>query len=216
LPKAASIKAFRYLSSTPSESLTRCAQLEQLSKIFMAISWEKLGFRRDTGSLIFGGIFCFAATVAMLFLYFDKDKINNKDDVTFIKGPFSGYNWIDHGGRNGSSLTFKLNNYSNRFKIKADFFPILQKDKFKSISYGDTLIIGIPNKMAQYLNTAKEPSFVYSIASDDFTYLDLKDSIAKNNSPLFLFTAGLFAIGGYAFIYLGRKAKVNSQFDSRT
>jgi hypothetical protein len=173
-------------------------------------NWEKLGFRRDRGSLMWAGILCLASAVAMLFLYFDKEKIKSKKDITFISGPFEKYNWVDLGGRNGSSLTFKLQNYSNRFKIKAEFFSILQTDKFKTIPNGDTLTIGIPNGFAKYLNTPKQPFFVYSIASNDLTYLDLKDAIAKHNSPLFLLATGLFVTGGCTFIYYGRRAKVKT------
>jgi hypothetical protein len=114
------------------------------------------------------------------------------------------------GGRNGSSLTFKLQNYNNRFKIKADFFSILQKDKFKSIPKGDTLVIGIPNGFTKYLNSLKEPFFVYSIASNDQTYLDLKETIDKHNSHLFLYMAGLFSLAGYAFIHYGQRAKIKT------
>ena len=176
----------------------------------MRINWEKLGFRRDRGSLIWAGILCLASAVVMLFFYFDKEKIKSKKDITFISGPLQEYKWVDLGGRNGSSLTFTLQNYSNRFKIKADFFPILQTNEFKAISFGDTLTIGIPNGFAKYLNTPRQPFFVYSITSNDFNYLDLNAAIAKHNSLLFLFMAGLFAIGGYTFIYFGRKAKVKT------
>jgi hypothetical protein len=36
------------------------------------------------------------------------------------------------------------------------------------------------------------------------------EKIAKHNSALFLFAAGLVAIDGYAFIYFGRRAKVKT------
>ena len=176
----------------------------------MRINWEKLGFRRDRGSLIWAGILSLVSAAAMLYLYFDKEKINSKDDITFISGPFKQYSWRDLGGRNGSSLTFMLQNYSNHFKIKADFFSVLQADKFKAISHGDTLTIGIPNNYTKYLNTSKQPFFVYSITSNGLSYLDLNDTIAKHNSHLFLCMAGLFSIGGYAFIHYGQKAKVKT------
>lgn len=175
----------------------------------MAINWNKF-VRRDRGSLLFGGILSFAVAFVMLFLYSEKEKIKSKSDITFITGPFEEYNWVGLGGQQGSSPTFKLGNYNNRFKIEADFFPVLQTDKFKSIPYGDTLTIGIPNSAAKYLNLQRQPFFVYSITSKDFTYLDLKDTIAKYNSPLLLFAAGLFVIGGYAFIYCGRRAKAKT------
>jgi hypothetical protein len=67
----------------------------------MGINWEKLGFRRDRGTLIRAGIFFLASAVAVLFFYFNKEDIKGKDDLTFISGPFAEYSWIDHGGRNG-------------------------------------------------------------------------------------------------------------------
>jgi hypothetical protein len=175
----------------------------------MAINWDKF-VRRDSGSLLSAGVLSLAAAIIMLFFYFGKEKIKGKEDITFIRGPFEQYSWINLGGGNGSSLTFTLQNYSNRFKIKADFFPILQIDKFKAIPYGNTLTIGIPKGFAKRLNTAKEPFFIYSIASSNFTYLDLNRTIAKHNSPVLLFATGLFAICGYTFIYFGRRAKVKT------
>lgn len=175
----------------------------------MAINWDKF-VRRDRGTLLFGGIFNLAFAFVVLFLYFNKVKIKRKDDISFISGLFNEYRWDGLGGRNGSSLTFTLQNYSNRFKIKADFFSILQKEKFKAIPYGEELTVGIPNSYVKFLNTAKEPFFVYSIASGDLTYLDLKSAVSKHNSPLFLLAAGLFAIGGCVFIYFGRRAKVKT------
>jgi hypothetical protein len=156
---------------------------------------------------MFSGIACFSVAIGMLFLYFDKPNIKTQEDIAFIRGPFEEYKWTDLGGRGGSSLTFKLQNYNNWFKIKADFFPILETSKFKTISNGDTLTIGIPNDFVKYLNKPKHPFFVYSIASNSTSYLDLKDAIEKHNSPLFLFCSGLFAVGGYIFIYFGRRAK---------
>ena len=173
------------------------------------MNWDNF-IRRDSGTLLFSGILSVAISAIILFLYFDRVKVKGEDDITFISGPFDGYSWVDLGGRSGSALTFKLGNYSNRFKIKADFFGILQLNKFKAIPYGDTLIIGIPNAFAKYLNTGKEPFFVYSIASGSTTCLDLSKTIAKHNSPLFLFAAGLFAIGGCAYIFFGRRAKVKT------
>ncbi len=175
----------------------------------MTINWDKF-VRRDRDTLLFAGVLSLASALAMLFLYFDKVRMKSNDDITLISGTFNEYNWVDLGGRSGSSLTFTLQNYSNRFKVKADFFPILQKEKFTAIPYGDTLTVGIPNSYVKFLNTPKEPFFVYSIASKNLTYLDLKNAITKYNSPLFLFAAGLFGIGGYFFIYFGRRAKVKT------
>ena len=172
----------------------------------MTIRWDKF-VRPDRGKLLFAGILIFASAAAMLFFYFSKETIKSKGDITYINGPFEQFSWINSGKRSGSSLTFQLQNYSNKFKIKADFFTILQKDKFRMIPYGDTLTIGIPNRFVKYLNKPRERFFVYSISSKDFIYLDLNKVISKHNSQLLLFAAGLFLIGGCVLIYFGRKVK---------
>lgn len=174
----------------------------------MAINWNKF-VRRDRASLLWGGIFFFMGSVALLYFYLDRETIRGKDNITFIKGPFEEYHWIDYG-MDGASLTFELQNYNNRFKIKADFFSILQKDKFKSVPRGDTLTIGIPKRFVKYLNTPLQPFFVYSIASKDFTYLDLRETIKINNTPGPLIAALVFVILGYYFIRLGKRAKVKT------
>jgi hypothetical protein len=172
----------------------------------MAINWSK-SVRRDRGTWMRAGIFAFVASVVFFYLYFDREPIRSKNDITFFTGTFKEYSWVDHGGRSGSSLTFKLQNFSNRFKIKADFFSILQKDKFKAIPYGDTLTIGIPNGFVKYLNQPKQPFFVYSIASKELTYLDVDETIKAHNTPGILIAAVMFVILGCYSIYIGRRAK---------
>jgi hypothetical protein len=125
------------------------------------------------------------------------------------------YSWIDYG-MDGASLTFKLQNYNNRFKIDANFFSILQKDKFKSIPYGDTLTVGVTKRLFRYLNTSKQPFFVYSIASKDFTYLDLKETTKVNSTLGPLIAAILFVILGLYTMHLARRAKEETQFGSET
>lgn len=151
----------------------------------------------------------FIGSMGLLYFYFARELIRGSDDVTFIKGPFQEYSWIDYG-MDGTSLTFKLQNYINRFKIKADFFSILQKDKFKSIPYSDTLTIGIPNSFVKYLNKPKQLFFVYSIASNGFTYLDFGEAIKVHNTPGPLVAAKVLVMLGYYFIHLGRRAKVKT------
>ena len=178
----------------------------------MAISWDMF-IRRDKSSLLSAGIISLAVAVVFLFMYFDKEKIKSSSDITLVSGPFDEYNWINFGLRNGSSLIFKLRNYSNKFKVKADFFSILKKDKFKAIHYGDTLTVGIPNHLTKDLDKPNESLFVYSISSRTVDYLNFGDAIKKHNSPLLLFTAGAFVIAGYVFIHLARKAKAEIYFN---
>jgi hypothetical protein len=183
----------------------------------MAINWNKYFFvRRDRGTWMKAGIFAFAASLVLFYLHFSKEQIKSKDDITFITGPFKEYTWTDYGMR-GASLTFKLQNYTNRFKIKADFFYFLPKDKLKSISYGDTLTVGIPNTFVKFLNKPKQLFFVYSIASGNVTYLDLRNTIEAHNTLGPLVAAIVFVLFGFYSIHLSRKAKPKTPVsDSQT
>jgi hypothetical protein len=173
----------------------------------MAINWNNyFSVRRDRGSWLTAGIIAFAGSLVLFYLYFSREQITSKGDITFITGPFKEYSWIDYG-KDGASLTFTLQNYTNRFKIKADFFYFLPKGKLKTISYGDTLTVGIPNTFVKFLNKPKQLFFVYSIASGNVTYLDLRDTIEAQNSLGPLIAAIVFVLLGFYSIHISRKAK---------
>lgn len=167
--------------------------------------------QRNSGTLIFAGIFSLSSAIALLYFYFSKDQVTSKNDITIVHGPFERYDWIDKGGKNGSSLTFRLSGYDAAFKIKADFFSVLQKDAFKAIPQGENLIIGIPNKDTSKLNSRGATIFVYSIASDKMSYMSFVNTLKIHNTKLFLLAAGVFGICGGLMIYLGRKAKIRTQ-----
>lgn len=166
--------------------------------------------KRDSGSLIFAGIFFLISATVVLYFYFSKVNITSKNDIQLISGSFQSYDWVDKGGRNGSSLTFHLTNYNARFKIKADFFSLFKKDSFKRITKGNSLTIGILHNKTKLLNSPQQTLFVYSISSDDFTYLALDDTIKKHNTNLFLFATVFFAVLGALLIYFGHRAKVKT------
>jgi len=173
----------------------------------MKINWDRW-VRRDRGTLLFTAFAWFLSAGAFLYLDFSKPTIKSKSDLTFISGSFVNYSWISY--TRGSSLIFKLENYTNKFKIKADFFPLLKTEEFKSIPYGKNINISIPKGFEKYLNTNKDPFFVYSISSDQETYLDFNDTIKKHNSPLFSIVSSIFILLGSIFIYLGCRAKVKT------
>ena len=175
----------------------------------MAVDWSKwiLG---DRERLLPAGVMSLLVAPVLLFLHINREKIRTEDDFHFISGPFAEYRWTSYGGKGGSNLTFRLQNYSNRFQIKADFYSILRQQEFKAIPYDEVITVGILKTSSHDLNTLVSPIPVYSVTSGSFTYLDPDAAISKHNSSFMFYAAGFFLILGCTFIYLGWKAKVKS------
>jgi uncharacterized membrane protein len=163
--------------------------------------WSKI----DTSRFIIAGCVIIITGVALFFLGFTKPSIKNKTDLDFINGTFYDYHWIKYN--KGSSLTFRLKDYDNNFKIKADFFQILKQTEFKNIPMGEKVIVGIPKGFEKYLNTDKDPFFVYSISSEKENYLDYKKVIMKHNSNFMNIFASILILLGFAVLIIRLKIK---------
>jgi hypothetical protein len=143
--------------------------------------------------------------LGLLFLEFTKPIIKDKTDLYFITGTFYDYDWIKYS--KGSSLTFRLKDYDNNFRIKADFFQILKQTEFKNIPMGEKINVGIPKGFEKYLNIDKEPFFVYSISSEKENYLDYKEVIKKHNSNFMKIFASIFILFGFILLIIRFKLK---------
>ena len=98
---------------------------------------------------------------------------------------------------------FALDDYSNSFKIKADFLKYFDVKSFQQLETGRMLIVGISNEDKQKLNTTKNYLFVYLITTDTQYFLNHKDTIAFQNSKRdYYYAFGLFCIG-LVLIYVG-------------
>ena len=184
----------------------RCAQLKHKLLKAMRINWARW-FKTDRSHLLRGGLILLFAAIIWLYLYIDKPRIKSKEDLIFVSGPFEDYTWVSMGGGKGSSLTFKMQNFPFRFKIKADFFPILRTNAFRQIKYGEILTVGIPKGDTTFLQYGKTPFFVYAISSSGHTYINTVDAIKKHNSPVLLYASFGFGVAGLLALYYARKMK---------
>lgn len=145
----------------------------------------------------------------MLGFYLFKPSIHSKDDLECVKGKYSRHSFTYSSLRGGGYRYYVwLKNYSNPFKIKADFIDHSLKRKFEgSIRFGDELIIDIQKGKKPKLNS-NENIFIYSMRSNEVVYIDSKDTLAKHNSPFLLFISIGFILFGVLY-FVARKRYVN-------
>ena len=132
--------------------------------------------RRNKRIFLFSGLLLLLVGGTLLYLELAKPVIKSKDDLAFIHGPFRDYKWTGTGKHD--YFIFRLQNYSNNFRINLRFLDILKTNEFTSTPAGQDITLGIPKSFIKYLNTNKSMFHVYSIASGKEIYLDSKD--AKN------------------------------------
>lgn len=141
------------------------------------------------------------SAIAFSWIELSKPKVKRSEDLHFIKGRFRDYDFDKHGGRY-TIYTFRLKEYSNSFKIKADFLGGFEKSKFIKLQYGDSLTISITPTDIKFLNTNKSYFFVFSIANNQTTFLDTAYTIKKHNSNILYYAAtGLFLAGVVSLYY---------------
>ena len=175
----------------------------------MKINWDRW-INRAPKRLPFIGIMLILAGAALAFMDLTKPVIESRSDLIFVSGAFGGYSWVKL--THGSSLTFSLQNYNDRFKIKADFFGILEKEKFETIPVGKIITIAVPKSYAKYLNHHQNPAFVYglSLVEGDEVYLDFEEVIKKHNSHLIIIFSLFYILLGIYFISLAQRAKAKA------
>jgi hypothetical protein len=154
--------------------------------------------------------------VAFSWIELSKPKIKSPSDLYFIKGHFRDYDFNKHGGRY-TIYNFRLKEFYNSFKIKADFLGGFEKSKFINLQYGDSLTIAISQDDIDNLNTSNSYFFVFSIVNNQTTFLDTDYTIKKHNSNLIYFASFVFVVVGLISIYYGqrwkRKNKLLQQVD---
>ena len=163
-------------------------------------------FNFDKSRLTFAGFLLLASAFALSWIELSKPKIKTANDLYFIKGHFRDYNFSKNGGRY-TTYTFRLKEFSNSFKIKADFLGGFDIDKFKTIGNGEDLTVSISKDDINNLNTGNSYFFVFSLTNNEISFLDADYTIAKHNSNFIYYASALFTILGFTSIYFGQQWK---------
>lgn len=152
-----------------------------------------------------------ASAIAFCWTELSKPLIKTINDLYFINGHFRDYRFEKNGGRY-TIYTFRLKEFSNSFKIKADFLSGFRIDEFKHLNYGNDLTLSIAKDDINNLNTNNSYFFVFSIVHNKTTFLDPAFTIRKHNSHFMYYGSAAFFILGLILIYYGRqwKRKMNN------
>ena len=165
-----------------------------------------LNFRRlfqiDKSKLTFAGIMLICSAIAFTWVELAKPKVKSVNDLYFIKGHFRDYDFDKHGGRY-TIYNFRLKEYSNSFKIKADFLGDFEKGKFVNLQNGEDLTVSISLKDFINLNTSNSYFFVFSLANNETTFLSSDYTIKMHNSNLIYYGATGFFLVGAVSLYFG-------------
>ena len=147
-----------------------------------------------------------ASATAFCWIELSKPKIKTTNDLYFIKGHFRDYSFEKNDGRY-TIYTFRLKEFVNSFKIKADFLGGFKIDELKNLSYGNDLTISISKDDINNLNTNNSYFFVFSIANSERTFLDPDFTIRTHNSNFIYYASGVLSILGLISIYYGQQWK---------
>lgn len=160
---------------------------------------------KNRDKLFFIGYLWIGVAAFLLYLELTKPNIHTKDDLVYLSGPFTGYNWENRS--KGSELIFSLANYPCNFQIKADFYPILKTPEFKNIAYSELLTVGIPKGYESRIVIRSRNVCVYSITSAKENYLDISRVIKKHNSIFMEISISILILLGACSIYWGYRSK---------
>ncbi|HOZ68758.1 MAG TPA: LPXTG cell wall anchor domain-containing protein [Chitinophagaceae bacterium] len=142
---------------------------------------------------------------AGLFFYisYNNQQVRSEKDLYLLTDRFRDYNWSDNG--KGSSLTFKLYSYKEKFVVDPSFLAGLKGDEFISTNMGDSITIGIPAYALPYLNTRQKRIPVYSIQIKGKPLLDASYTLKKKNSNALMIAGSLVLVAGLVVYFTKRR-----------
>ena len=166
----------------------------------------KKPFNFDKSKLTHVGILFLFGVSVFIWKIFSNPKIHSKKDLYFIQGHFRDYNFRDY--LRSVDYTFRLKEYSNSFKIKADFLDTNFKiTDFRALNYGSQLTIAIAKDDIEKLNTNEKYFFVFAVINDKTIFLDPTFTLRKYNDNFEYYASVFFFIFGLIFIFFGQKNK---------
>ncbi|RYY99235.1 MAG: hypothetical protein EOO11_05645 [Chitinophagaceae bacterium] len=154
--------------------------------------------------LFFTGGLSVLSGLAFMSIKVSGPSIHHTRDLCYVEGTFDGYS-KEKVGR-GTSLTFTVAEYPATFKIKADFFGILDDPRFDDLDIGHPVEVGIARRDSSSLGSP-ETLFIYSLKSGDSVVLDAQQAIAKHNSRLIWVASSVFILAGGACIFFALKGR---------
>ena len=152
--------------------------------------------------IYFPTLICLAATIAAIYLGFTHG-IKSIDELTEIQGCVNKITFNPRQSRQGPHYDFQFNNYSNQFRLPADFTELFQNSNFMNeVKKNDCIKLFIEKDKEKFLNSEKL-IFIYSIEFKNKSFIDLTKVIEIETwnrrilTPvggivLFLLTIGVF------------------------
>ncbi len=152
--------------------------------------------------IYFPTLICLAATIAAIYLGLTQG-IKSIDELTEIKGYVNKITFNPRQSRQSPHYDFQFNNYTNQFKLPADFTDLFHSSSFMDeVKKNDCIKLFIEKDKEKFLNSEKL-IFIYGIEFKNKSFIDLTKVIEIETwnrrilTPvggivLFLLTIGVF------------------------
>lgn len=162
---------------------------------------------RPIGFILIGIVWLTAAGTLIL-AFSNPEQVHGSADLTTLSSRFKDYNWSANGKEN--NLSFKLQDFKEKFFLPPAFISGLDTGAFKAISYGEPVNIHIPVFALPYLNTREKKIPVYGIQQGNKVVLNsaftLEEVKSRSRTLLLLTLAGAAGISALLFLFSKKKA----------
>ena len=172
----------------------------------MKVSWPK----PDKSKFVLAASMLLIAAIVMLEKDFTKAKVKSEKDLITIEGKLLYYNFTK-GIKGYRNYELRLRNYTNTFKITADFIKHFRKSSFEEKAYTlDKINFSIAKRDSILLNAENNKKvFIFGLSSGDEKYLDELETIKQHNSRFTLYAALILLVLSGLLFYFGFKKKNN-------
>jgi len=136
----------------------------------------------------------------LLFLHFEtRPKVKTPSDLQATSGWLVSYSFVD-GARGTHMYYLRLDSCTSTFQIPAGFLDYFEKSNFESkIRLGDSITVEFPKTLIDSINTNDKMIHIFSIKSNDHSFLDRNACIRSYKNDYFL--VFIFMIPGLLLLY---------------
>ena len=138
--------------------------------------------------------------------------MKTKDDITFLEGNVADFSFEIKSGYKSSLKQYYiwLDNYPCTFQIKADFLPYFFQSRFEDeIKKGDKIRVAIPKDFENQIWERNKNIFILSASKDYIDYLNINETLEKENDNFDIYAGLLFAMFGVSYYFLKKKKIIN-------